>query len=126
MAAYTILLLVAALCTGTVYTLSCYTCTSQNSNTNCMTAANCSATATSCMTSVVSGAIGSLSYSSITKTCSANCTASGSNIVIVSTSVSCCSTDLCNTSGAASVKSTYTVLAVALGVIGFLLKSSSL
>ncbi|XP_044130519.1 lymphocyte antigen 6E-like [Bufo gargarizans] len=126
MAAYTSLLLVAALCTGAVYSLTCYTCASQSSNSNCMTATNCSATDTSCMTSVVSGGIGSLSIASITKTCTAVCNETGINAVVVSTKVSCCNTDLCNTSGTSSIKATYTVLAAALAAIGVLLRSSSM
>ncbi|XP_077127493.1 lymphocyte antigen 6E-like [Ranitomeya variabilis] len=126
MAAYTSLLLVAALCAGTVYSLSCYTCNGQSSNTNCMTATNCSSASTYCMTSVVAGGIGSLSGASITKTCASVCTDTGFNAVVVSTSVSCCSTDLCNVSGVSSVRSTYTVLVAALGVLGLLLRRSSL
>ncbi|XP_056378888.1 lymphocyte antigen 6E-like [Hyla sarda] len=126
MAAYTNLLLIAALCVGTVHSLTCYTCTSQSSNTNCMTATNCSASETSCMTSVVSGGIGSLTAATITKTCSSACVATGTNIVIFSSSVTCCSTNLCNTSGASSIKSTSTILAAALGAILVLLRSSFL
>ncbi|XP_044129528.1 lymphocyte antigen 6E-like [Bufo gargarizans] len=126
MAAYTSLLLVAALCTGAVYSLTCYTCASESSNSKCMTATNCSATDTSCMTSVVSGGIGSLSAATITKTCTAVCAETGFNAVVVSTKVSCCNTDLCNTSGTSSIKATYTVLAAALAAIGVLLRSSSM
>ncbi|XP_075067305.1 lymphocyte antigen 6E-like [Mixophyes fleayi] len=117
MASSTSIILVMALCIAAAYSLSCYTCTSQGSNSACMTATNCTATDTTCMTSVFAGGIGSLSGASITKTCTSVCTATGFSAVVVSTSVSCCTTDLCNTSGASSVKSTYTILAVALGFI---------
>ncbi|CAH2286118.1 Hypothetical predicted protein [Pelobates cultripes] len=50
--------LLTALCTGTGFALQCYTCTDQASNTNCMTATNCTAASTYCKTSVVSGGIG--------------------------------------------------------------------
>ncbi|XP_075067304.1 lymphocyte antigen 6E-like [Mixophyes fleayi] len=123
MASYTSIILVIALCIAAAYSLSCYTCTSQGSNSACMTATNCTATDTTCMTSVVSAGIGSLSASTITKTCTSVCSATALNVLVMSTSVSCCTTDLCNTSGANSVKSTYTVLAVALGFILTLLRN---
>ncbi|XP_072010710.1 lymphocyte antigen 6E-like [Engystomops pustulosus] len=126
MAALTCLLITAALCMGSVYSLKCYTCTSQSSNTNCMTPTTCSASDTTCMTSVVAGGLGSLSGASITKSCTAVCTETGFNAVVVSTSVSCCSTDLCNTSGASSIGSTTSVLAAALGAVTVLLRSFSL
>ncbi|XP_077346654.1 lymphocyte antigen 6E-like [Lithobates pipiens] len=115
------LLVFIALCVGSALSLQCYTCTSQSSNTNCMTPTTCAATDTNCMTSVVAGGLGSLSGASITKTCTSACTATGFNAVVVSTSVSCCTTNLCNTSGASSIKFTYTILAVALGFLGALM-----
>ncbi|XP_073488743.1 lymphocyte antigen 6E-like [Aquarana catesbeiana] len=115
------LLVFIALCVGSALSLQCYTCTSQSSNTNCKTPTNCSATDTNCMTSIVAGGLGSISGASITKTCTAVCAATGFNAVVVSTSVSCCATDLCNTSGASSIKFTYTILAVALGFLGALM-----
>ncbi|XP_072266639.1 lymphocyte antigen 6E-like [Pyxicephalus adspersus] len=102
--------------------LQCYTCTSQSSNTNCMVPTNCSASDTSCMTSVVAGGIGGFTMSTITKTCEAICKESGLNAGIVSSKVSCCSTNLCNTSGASSIKSTYIILVVALGFLVTLLR----
>ncbi|XP_040208078.1 lymphocyte antigen 6E-like [Rana temporaria] len=116
------LLLVTALCVGSALSLQCYTCSGQSSNTNCMTPTTCSASDTNCKTSVVAGGLGSLSGASITKTCTAVCTETGFNAVVVSTSVSCCTTDLCNTSGASSIKSTYTMLVVALGFLGALMR----
>ncbi|XP_056378889.1 lymphocyte antigen 6E-like [Hyla sarda] len=113
MAAYTSLLLITALCVGTVHSLTCYTCTSQSSNTNCMTATNCSASETSCMTSVVSRRIGSLTNTTITKSCSSDCVAMGFNLSIFSVRVTCCRTNLCNTSGSSSIKSISTILAAA-------------
>ncbi|XP_069815886.1 lymphocyte antigen 6E-like [Dendropsophus ebraccatus] len=125
MAACPSLLLLAALCIGTVYTLTCYTCTSQNSNSNCLTPTNCTAGTTSCLTSVQVVGIGSLSYATITKSCSSACVAAGTNIVVYSGSQTCCSTDLCNTSGASSIRSTNSILAAALGVTAVLLRSFS-
>ncbi|XP_053323903.1 lymphocyte antigen 6E-like [Spea bombifrons] len=118
------ILLLAALCIGTAVTLQCYTCTGQSSNSNCMTATNCSASSTHCKTSVISGGIGSLSAATITKSCESVCVETNLNVVLVSTSVSCCSTDLCNTSGAGSVRSGSSLLA--LGFLFALTRSFSL
>ncbi|XP_068094556.1 lymphocyte antigen 6E-like [Hyperolius riggenbachi] len=104
--------------------LQCYTCTSQSSNTNCLTPTNCSSTDTTCMTSVVAGGLGSLSGATITKSCTNVCVATGVNLVIFTSGTYCCNTTLCNVNGASSVKSTYTILAGALGLLGVLLKQS--
>ncbi|KAM5158031.1 lymphocyte antigen 6E-like [Mantella aurantiaca] len=124
MASCTTFVVLVTLCVGSAFSLQCYTCSSQSSNTNCMTPTDCSASDTTCMTSVVAGGLGSLSGASITKSCTSVCTATGFNAVIVSTSVSCCTTNLCNVSGASSIKSTYTILAVALGFLGAVLRQS--
>ncbi|XP_053571935.1 lymphocyte antigen 6E-like [Bombina bombina] len=108
------------------YSLSCYTCTGQSSNAQCMTAANCTASETSCETTVVAGGIGALSAAVITKQCVASCTASSFGVSAASTTVSCCNTDLCNISGAFSVKSSYTILALSMVLLLALLRNSSL
>ncbi|KAM4689725.1 lymphocyte antigen 6E-like [Discoglossus pictus] len=127
MEAFKVILLVTALCIGTVYSLKCYTCISQSSNTNCMTATNCTAGLDSyCKTTVASAGVAGISVTSISKTCAATCTATSGSYVVASSSVSCCSTDLCNTSGAISVKSSYAMLALSVGLLLALLGSSSL
>ncbi|KAM4689305.1 lymphocyte antigen 6E-like [Discoglossus pictus] len=121
------ILLVSALCIGTAYSLSCYTCVGQSSNANCNTVTNCSALLNNyCMTSVSSAGLAGISVTSITKTCAASCTATSGSYVVASASVSCCSTDLCNTSGAISVKSSYAMLALSVGLLLALLGHSSL
>ncbi|KAM4688890.1 uncharacterized protein O3C94_006989 [Discoglossus pictus] len=108
------------------YSLKCYTCISQSSNTNCMTTTNCTAGLDSyCKTSVASAGAAGISVTSITKTCDATCTATSGSNVAGSASVSCCSTDLCNTSGAISVKSSYAMLALCVGLLLALLGHSS-
>ncbi|XP_068091114.1 lymphocyte antigen 6E-like [Hyperolius riggenbachi] len=124
MANYSSVLILIALCVGSALSLRCYTCKSQKTNTNCMTATNCSSSSSSCMTSVVGGGLGSLSGATIDKSCTDTCTETGMNIVIFNSGVSCCYTDLCNVSGASSVKSTYTILAGVLGLLGVLLKEN--
>ncbi|XP_053571394.1 lymphocyte antigen 6E-like [Bombina bombina] len=122
-----VLVLVITLCIGTAYSLSCYTCTSQSSNSNCMTAVNCTAgTDSYCKTSVSAAGIGSVSFTSITKECASACTAVNMDLSVASTSVSCCNTNLCNTSGASSVKSSSGILALSVGLFLALLGKSSL
>ncbi|XP_063780828.1 lymphocyte antigen 6E-like [Pseudophryne corroboree] len=119
MAAYiTSVLLLAALCIGTASSLTCYTCAAQSSNANCLTSqTNCTSGVGYCETSVSYVGIGSLSTSTITKTCAAVCTSVGFNALVASTSVSCCSADLCNTSGGSNIKYNFTAIALALGFI---------
>ncbi|XP_073488742.1 lymphocyte antigen 6E-like [Aquarana catesbeiana] len=119
MAAYTSVLLLVALCIASAVSLKCYTCESEPKNANCTTIATCSANQSFCLTTVA----GFGGYNVITKTCNATCQAVSFSF-IVNAKTSCCSTDLCNVSGASSIKSKYTVLAVALGFLGALLRQS--
>uniref|UniRef100_A0A8C3I1A9 Snake toxin/toxin-like domain-containing protein n=1 Tax=Chrysemys picta bellii TaxID=8478 RepID=A0A8C3I1A9_CHRPI len=57
---------------------------------------------------------GGHSGQSISKGCASVCPNSGINIGIAAASVSCCSSSLCNISGATSVKVSYSVLAMAI------------
>ncbi|XP_073485527.1 lymphocyte antigen 6E-like [Aquarana catesbeiana] len=126
MAAYASILLLAALCIGTAYSLQCYTCVSATSNSNCQTVTNCSSGLNFCQTTLASVSAFGLSTTSITKNCAASCTASGGSFVVGSTSVSCCSTDLCNTSGAISIKSSYSVIVLVVGTLVMLISGSLL
>ncbi|XP_073532971.1 lymphocyte antigen 6E-like [Phyllobates terribilis] len=126
MAAHTSLLLVIALCTATAYSLKCYVCTLETSNANCQTAANCSNGETYCQTVMASAGVGAISFTSITKSCALSCTPSSGGISMASTSTSCCSTNLCNVSGGASIKSSYVAIILALGSLLTILKSSVL
>ncbi|XP_077346655.1 lymphocyte antigen 6E-like [Lithobates pipiens] len=127
MAAQASILLLAALCIGTAYSLSCYTCTAATSNSNCQTATTCPASATYCETIVGSATLLGVSATSITKSCAASCTASsGSALGVASASTTCCTTDLCNISGAISIKSSYSVIVLVMGTLVMLISSSFL
>ncbi|KAE8599851.1 hypothetical protein XENTR_v10017358 [Xenopus tropicalis] len=117
MAASILILLVTALLIGTAYSFSCYTCIAQSRNEDCMSTTTCSASEPYCMTTVASAGIGSLKYTSITKTCSIACKASSFGTSLGSGSVSCCSTSLCNVSGASGIKYSYSALVLSLGLL---------
>uniref|UniRef100_A0A6I8Q673 Uncharacterized protein n=1 Tax=Xenopus tropicalis TaxID=8364 RepID=A0A6I8Q673_XENTR len=71
-------------------------------NEDCMSTTTCSASEPYCMTTVASAGIGKeLSFG----------TSLGSG------SVSCCSTSLCNVSGASGIKYSYSALVLSLGVL---------
>ncbi|XP_069812941.1 lymphocyte antigen 6E-like [Dendropsophus ebraccatus] len=97
--------------------LQCYTCKSQMSNTNCLTATNCSDGSAYCRTLVASAGVGALSAAVITKSCTVTCSPTSSGFGISSYSVSCCSSDLCNRSGGAAITCSYTAIILALGSV---------
>ncbi|XP_075128038.1 lymphocyte antigen 6E-like [Leptodactylus fuscus] len=107
------------------YSLTCYTCMTQSSNSDCLiTQTPCGSGEGYCRTSVALVSWAGISSASITKTCAAACQESSSSFIGASASVSCCSTDLCNISGGASIKSSYAAILLALGSILIILKSS--
>ncbi|XP_077346656.1 lymphocyte antigen 6E-like [Lithobates pipiens] len=127
MAAYASILLLAALCIGTAWSLQCYTCTAATSNSNCQTETNCSSTDTYCQTIVATASAYGVSATSISKSCEASCTASsGSALGVASASTTCCNTDLCNTSGAISIKSSYSIIVLVVGTLVMLISGSVL
>ncbi|XP_069477848.1 lymphocyte antigen 6E-like [Ambystoma mexicanum] len=113
-------LVAAVLCVEQACSLTCYTCTSQSSNSQCMTSSNCTSPENVyCETDVFNYLVGL----SITKKCSASCAASSVTIAGVGITTTCCSTDLCNVSGATSVRISYLALAVTAGFICLLQRS---
>ncbi|XP_040207904.1 lymphocyte antigen 6E-like [Rana temporaria] len=119
MAAYTSLLVLMVLCIASAVSLKCYTCLLEPSNANCTTVATCAANQSFCLTAI--NGIGGNNL--ISKTCNATCKENSVNFFFTAKS-SCCSTDLCNVSGASSIKSKYNVIAVALGFLGALMRQS--
>ncbi|KAG8441568.1 hypothetical protein GDO86_010666, partial [Hymenochirus boettgeri] len=107
----------------TAFSLVCYTCDAQTSNDACKTQTICSGVNQQCMTTVATAGVGSLSYTSITKVCSPLCKATSFGTSVGSGSTSCCSTDLCNVSGATGVKYSFTALALSLGFLLVLLRN---
>ncbi|XP_072269302.1 ly6/PLAUR domain-containing protein 2-like [Pyxicephalus adspersus] len=118
MAAYTSVLVLLALCMASAYSLKCYTCEIGTQN-DCMKTAICSANQTFCRVVVTN--VGDFSY--IKKDCVSECKNRIFSFFFRG-EASCCTTDLCNVSGATSMQATYTILAVALGFLGALLKQS--
>ncbi|KAG9464668.1 hypothetical protein GDO78_019572, partial [Eleutherodactylus coqui] len=94
-------------------TLKCFTCTGQLTNANCLTATACTNGETAVATATLNTAIN--------KMCASSCTPSSSSNGIAS--ISCCTTDLCNYRGGASIRSSCAAIILALGSI---LKSSVL
>ncbi|CAN2390814.1 Snake toxin and toxin-like protein [Pristimantis euphronides] len=126
MAAYTFLLLVIALCAPAAHSLTCYTCTSQSQNAQCLTETNCTSGSDKyCETTFLTSVPSSVGFVFINKTCTSSCTSANFNLLSVSYSTSCCSTDLCNVSGGASVRSSCAAILLALGSVLIILKSAA-
>uniref|UniRef100_A0A8C3I475 Prostate stem cell antigen n=1 Tax=Chrysemys picta bellii TaxID=8478 RepID=A0A8C3I475_CHRPI len=91
--------------------LKCYTCKTQLSNSKCQTAVTCANNSQACKTDVIN-VVGL--FSVINKECAASCESSFQDFTVGKQNVSCCSTDLCNRSGAGSVGSSYATMAAGL------------
>ncbi|XP_012880662.1 PREDICTED: prostate stem cell antigen isoform X3 [Dipodomys ordii] len=96
--------------------LQCYSCTAQVSNQDCLNVKNCTPGQTQCWTSRVR-AIGLVTL--ISKGCTSECVDDAENYYVGKKNITCCSTDLCNTSGAHALQPA-TTLAL-LTVLGSLL-----
>ncbi|XP_065442410.1 lymphocyte antigen 6E-like isoform X1 [Chrysemys picta bellii] len=114
MKAFLLTLLVAVLCVEQAHSLLCFTCKDASSNWECLGSTTCQSDENYCVTTYVGAGIGGHSGQSISKGCASVCPNSGINIGIAAASVSCCSSSLCNISGATSVKVSYSVLAMAI------------
>ncbi|XP_039377607.1 lymphocyte antigen 6E-like [Mauremys reevesii] len=114
MKAFLLTLLVAVLCVEQAHSLVCFTCKDASSNWDCLASTTCASDENYCVTKYVGAGIGGHSGQSISKGCASVCPSGGVNIGIAAASVSCCSSILCNTSGASSVKVSYSLLAMAI------------
>nr|XP_004661393.1 prostate stem cell antigen [Jaculus jaculus] len=81
--------------------LQCYSCTAQVNNDDCLNVQNCTQAQTQCWTARVR-AIGLVTV--ISKGCSSNCMDDAENYYVGKKNITCCSTDLCNASGAHSLQ----------------------
>ncbi|NWH36275.1 LY6E protein, partial [Chloropsis hardwickii] len=100
--------------------LSCFSCKDATSNLQCLSITKCSDHENYCLTTYSTSGTGECNDRSqrITKKCSAFCPKIDLNIGIAGVATSCCETSLCNISGASSVKTSSTILA--LGVLASL------
>ncbi|XP_054673707.1 lymphocyte antigen 6E-like isoform X2 [Grus americana] len=100
------------------FSLICFTCKDADSNINCLSTTTCSEHEKYCLTTYSTTGLGKDRSQRITKKCSAFCPTIDLNIGIAGVATSCCETSLCNISGASSVKTSFTM--IALGVLASL------
>ncbi|XP_078542787.1 lymphocyte antigen 6E-like [Lissotriton helveticus] len=124
---FLVILLGAVLCVPPAHSVVCYVCDSQTDNVNCiLKTSNCSLTNYVCMTVLDTSGIGSGSeVTTITKSCTTQCTPKNYNVVLASYSISCCSKDYCNYSSAERMKTGHAAILL-LCFIGALLQSTGL
>ncbi|KAM5137577.1 prostate stem cell antigen [Callospermophilus lateralis] len=91
----TLLAIGLALQPGTA--LQCYSCTAQVSNRDCHNVQNCTQGQTQCKTERIR-AVGLVTV--ISKGCSSDCVEDAENYYVGKKNITCCSTNLCNASGA--------------------------
>ncbi|NWH17674.1 LY6E protein, partial [Grus americana] len=93
-----------------VSSLFCYTCDNEHSNWNCLKTYKCEDHEKYCITTYSSAGLGNDVGHRITKKCSADCPETNVNFGVAAYSTKCCSTSLCNFSGANSIKISYAVM----------------
>ncbi|NXG53593.1 LY6E protein, partial [Psilopogon haemacephalus] len=100
--------------------LTCFSCEDAPSNIHCLSMTSCAEHEKYCLTSYSTTGYGKCSNRKqhITKKCAAYCPKIDLNIGIGGISTNCCESNLCNISGATSVKTSYTM--IALGVLASL------
>ncbi|NWV68135.1 LY6E protein, partial [Malurus elegans] len=99
--------------------LFCYTCENEHSNWNCLKTYKCDDNEKYCTTTYSTAGIGKEMGHRITKKCSVDCPETNVNFGVASYSTKCCSTSLCNFSGANSVRISYSLML--LGIVGSLI-----
>ncbi|XP_053839717.1 lymphocyte antigen 6E-like isoform X1 [Vidua macroura] len=119
MKAFLVALLAAVLCAQQASSLFCYICDNEHSNWNCMKTYKCEDHEKYCTTTYSTAGIGKDMGHRITKKCSVDCPETNVNFGVAAYSTKCCSTSLCNFSGANSIRINYAV--VLLGIAGSLI-----
>uniref|UniRef100_A0A8C9L2H7 Lymphocyte antigen 6E-like n=1 Tax=Serinus canaria TaxID=9135 RepID=A0A8C9L2H7_SERCA len=99
--------------------LFCYICDNEHSNWNCMKTYKCEDHEKYCTTTYSTAGFGKDVGHRITKKCSVDCPETNVNFGMAAYSTKCCSTSLCNFSGANSIRINYAV--VLLGILGSLI-----
>lgn len=98
--------------------LQCYSCKAQVSNADCKHVQNCTTSETQCWTERIR-AVGILTI--ISKGCSAHCEGDSQNYYVGKKNVTCCSTNLCNASGAHALRPAPIPLLLLISVLSLLL-----
>ncbi|NXF98378.1 LY6E protein, partial [Eubucco bourcierii] len=98
--------------------LTCFSCQDATSNIYCFGMTTCADHEKYCLTSYSTTGYGKDRKQYITKKCAAHCPTVDLNIGIAGIATSCCESNLCNRSGATSVKTSHTM--IALGVLASL------
>ncbi|NXR73332.1 LYPD2 protein, partial [Pycnonotus jocosus] len=85
--------------------LQCYTCKELTPAEKCQTIENCTEAETMCKTTMYSleDVYPFTGISTVTKTCASTCDPSDENSIGLAHPVFCCSSDLCNSDGAANL-----------------------
>ncbi|NXC35809.1 LY6E protein, partial [Campylorhamphus procurvoides] len=94
--------------------LTCFSCKDATSNIHCLSPTKCADNEKYCLTTYSTTGTGSDRSQRITKKCSSYCPAIDLNIGIAGVATSCCESNLCNFSGASSVKTSSTIIALGL------------
>ncbi|XP_077207468.1 lymphocyte antigen 6E-like [Paroedura picta] len=100
------------LCVERVSSLKCFHCENAESNWECLYIKTCEEEDKYCVTKYFGGGIGEKHSQSISKYCSPSCPKGAVDLGVLAFSINCCENSFCNTNGAASVKSSVTILAV--------------
>ncbi|NXC48821.1 LY6E protein, partial [Penelope pileata] len=92
--------------------LTCFSCKDASSNLECLSPTKCSDHEKYCLTTYSTTGLGDNRKQHITKKCATFCPTIDLNVGVAGIATSCCETSLCNISGASSVKTSFTMIAV--------------
>nr|XP_012638052.1 prostate stem cell antigen [Microcebus murinus] len=117
MKAVLLALLAAGLVLQAGRALQCYSCKGKVSNSDCQHVQNCSQSDTQCWTERIRAA-GLVTI--LSKGCTSHCVDDSQDYYVGEKNVTCCSTDLCNASGAHTLQPAVTTLALLTSLGGLL------